>query len=81
MLCSFPEGSSWSIIILGVWEVVYFYGPESQVLKILYRAVPSFDYEEGPGLHKSDISCVAVTDITSQPYIFLKYAQKLHSSK
>ena len=50
--------------------MVSFYGWESQVYKIIYKAVPSYDYEEGPGLHKSDISCGVVSDITSQPYIF-----------
>ena len=54
---------------------------ENYVHKSLNKAVHSYDYKKGPGLHESDVSCGAVTDITSQPYIFLKYAQKLNSSK
>ena len=46
------------------------YERENHVPKSLYKALTSYDCKKGPGLHKSDIFCGVVSDITSQPYIF-----------
>ena len=56
------------------------HGRENHVHKSPNKAVPSYD-KKGLGLHESDISCGAVTDITSQSKFFPKYAQKPNSFK
>ena len=66
------------MIILGV---LVSHGRKNHVHKSLNKAVHSYDYKKGLGLHKSDLSCGAVTDITSQSKFFPKYAQKPNSFK
>ena len=61
------------MIILGV---LVSHGRKNHVHKSLNKAVHSYDYKKGLGLHKSDLSCGAVTDITSQPYIFSEICSK-----
>ena len=71
--CFIASGSSWFLIILGV---LVSHGRENHVHRNLNKAVHSYDYKKGPGLHESDVSCDAATDITQQPYIFSKICSK-----
>ena len=48
------------------------HGRENHVHKSLNEAVHSYDYKKGPGLHESHVSCGAVNNITTQPYIFFR---------